>query len=229
MKDPVDYRRFGYPLRLLPNAQLAKLEEGVASLGEARKRSGASVGYPGWPLIYYLTLCSIDPAGTATVVETGTNHGCSTIALAQAVMDNCAHGCVHTFEIDEEIAAIAEKNVTAAGLADLVTIHVGSTKDRLEPVLEELGPIDLAFLDGSHLLDDVMFEFERVVGRLRRGALVIFDNTYPIAEAGEDPRVNGALKQILATFGGSIVDLPFVSWYTPGVAIWQREAPSLGV
>jgi hypothetical protein len=45
-----------------------------------------------------------------------------------------------------------------------------------------------------------------------------------IAEEGEDPRVHGALRTIVAKFGGNLVNLPFCSWYTPGMAAWQRQA-----
>lgn len=54
--------------------------------------------------------------------------------------------------------------------------------------------------------------------------IVMFDNTYEISEPGEDPRVNGALKEIQATYGGNLINMEFVSWYTPGLALWQKKA-----
>ena len=63
--------------------------------------------------------------------------------------------------------------------------------------------------------------------KLTDDALVIFDNTYRIAEEGEDQRVNGALKAVQARHGGNLVNLEFVSWYTPGLAIWQKQAKLL--
>jgi hypothetical protein len=41
--------------------------------------------------------------------------------------------------------------------------------------------------------------------------------------ADEDQRVNGALRYILRTHGGNLVNFPFCSWYTPGMAIWQKQ------
>ena len=64
--------------------------------------------------------------------------------------------------------------------------------------------------------------------------LVVFDNTSLIAEDDEDPRVNGALRTIVAKHGGNLVNLPFCSWYTPGMAFWQKnpfadmEPPQIG-
>jgi hypothetical protein len=49
------------------------------------------------------------------------------------------------------------------------------------------------------------------------------DNTYQIAEPHEDQRVNGFLKQLPAKHGGNIINLPFCSWFTPGLAIWQKS------
>jgi len=57
-------------------------------------------------------------------------------------------------------------------------------------------------------------------------ALVLFGNTYQIAEDNEDQRVNGALKTILDRHGGNLINLEFISWYTPGLAIWQ-QVPTL--
>ena len=53
--------------------------------------------------------------------------------------------------------------------------------------------------------------------------MVIFDNTYKIAEEGEDPRVNGFLRDMQDRYGGNLVNFEFVSWYTPGLVIWQRK------
>ena len=225
MREPLFYRQFGYDFGRLPNRQLARLEEGVDSIEEARKRSGLTIGYPGWPLIYYLAVCSIDPECQPTVLETGTNHGCSTIVLAQAILDSCGGGMVHSVELSPDNATIAQSNVDAAGVAEVVKIHVGSTLEVLDDLVASLPSIDLAFLDGSHLQADVMFEFETVLPKLKTRGLVVFDNTYHIAEEGEDQRVYGALNEISDRFGGRRIDLPFVSWFTPGVAIWQREAP----
>lgn len=225
MKDPVYYRRFDYDRALLPNEHLRALEADVTDLEQARLASGASIGYPGWPLLYYHALCSLDPSKRNVIVETGTNHGCSTIMLAQALRDLGCGGSVHTVEIDPEVQSIARRNAAEAGLEQYVEFHVGSSRDVLPGLVGTLETIDLAFLDGSHLEDDVLFEFATVHGRLSPGALVIFDNTYQIAEPGEDQRVNGALRQIHSQYGGNLINLRFVSWYTPGLAVWQETPP----
>jgi hypothetical protein len=65
--------------------------------------------------------------------------------------------------------------------------------------------------------------FEIVLPKLADDALVIFDNTYGIADKGEDPRVNGFLRDMPALYGGNLINMEYVSWYTPGLAIWQKR------
>lgn len=103
-----------------------------------------------------------------------------------------------------------------------MTIVEGDAKQNLKAFSQSIERIDFAFLDRSHLIEDALKEFEAIHDKLSPGALVCFDNTYKIADEGEDPRVFGALKEIKRRFGGNIVNLPNVSWYTPGLAIWQR-------
>jgi predicted O-methyltransferase YrrM len=228
MREPKFHRRFGYDAARLPNAFLASLEAGVSTIEEAREKSGASIGYPGWSVLYYCLLASLHPQRRHTLIETGTNHGASTIMLAQALVDAGVEGEVHTFELDEEIQGRARKNIAAAGLEDRVVHHLGDSSETLPRALEQIeGVISGAFIDGGHGIDLATQEFAAVHPRLARGALVFLDNTYPIGEVdkGEDPRVNGALRMIQDRFGGALINLPFVSWYTPGLAIWQQEPP----
>lgn len=224
MKSPIYHRIFDYDRARLPNAHLASLEEGVRTIDDARARSGATIGYPGWGVIYYALLSHLDRSRREVIIETGTNWGCTTIVLAQALADAGCEGKVITFELEPENAAIARKNIEAAGLSDRVELHVGDSRDLLPTVLAEEHDLRFAFLDASHLHDDVMTEFELVAPKLADDALVLFDNTYQIADDGEDPRVNGALRTIRERHGGNIVNLEFVSWFTPGLAIWQRTA-----
>ncbi len=223
MKPPKYHRMFDYQRALLPNRHLAALEHGVTCIDEARPKSGATIGYPGWGLLYHLLLSHLDRERTEVIVETGTNWGCTTIVLAQALVDAGCAGHVVTFEIDEANADKARHNLADAGLAERVELHVGDSRELLPKVLEKERGIRAAFLDASHLYADVMREFQTVLPKLAHDALVLFDNTYRIAEDGEDQRVNGALKAIQSQYGGNLINLEFVSWYTPGLALWQRQ------
>ena len=103
-----------------------------------------------------------------TVVEFGASHGYSTIHLAAAIRDLGA-GRVITTEIEPDKAAAAQRNLTAAGLEDLVEIRLGDAMT----TLRDVPSVDLLFLDGWNNLYEPMVDlFEP---RLSPGALVIAD------------------------------------------------------
>lgn len=223
MKAPLFFRRFDYPKTLLPNSYLASLEEGVNSIGDAQKTTGLTLGYPGWGLIYYLLLSHLVPDGDNIIVETGTNIGCTTIILAQALKDSKSKGHVYTVELELENYNKAVDNLNRAHVANLVTIFNCDSRDALKQVTMRHKDIRIAVLDASHMYQDVIEEFELILPYLNDNALVIFDNTFLIAEPHEDQRVHGALLEITKRHGGNLVNLEFVSWYTPGLAIWQKK------
>lgn len=223
MKPPVYHRMLGYDVARLPNPHLASLEAGVSTIEEARKRTGATIGYPGWGVIYHLLLAHLDRGRHEVIVETGTNWGCTTIVLAQALADAGCKGRVVTFELEPGNAEKARANFAAAGLAERIELHVGDSRVLMGEALGRESGLRAAFLDASHLHDDVLREFETILPKLADDALVLFDNTYRIALPNEDQRVNGALRTIQARHGGNLINMEFVSWYTPGLAVWQRK------
>ena len=213
---------FNYDRSLLPNAHLAALEKGVTSIDEARARTGASIGYPGWGLLYHILLSHLDRDREEILIETGTNQGVTTIILAQALIDAGCAGRVLTFELEDANADIAEKNYASAGVSTRVVMHRGDVKKTFPPALVGVVGVRFAFLDASHFVDDVLFEFKTLLPHLADDALVLFDNTYCIATKNEDQRVNGALKKLKSEYGGNLVNFENVSWFTPGLAIWQK-------
>jgi len=227
MRSPKFFRMFYYDHSLLPNAQLRNLEADANSIEDAKRLSGFSIGWPGWSLLYSIVLSNIPPGETALVVETGTNQGATTLVLAQALVDRgVINPRVITFEMLSENLSTARENWAKAGVSRFVRSFLGDTRDTLEPALMELvEPHSLRFvlLDASHLESDVRREFETVLPYLASDGIVAMDNTYPIAEEGEDPRVNGFLSTITERYGGNLINFPFCSWFTPGLAIWQRE------
>ena len=58
--EPKSHRIYNYRKTLLPNEYLASLEEGVTEIESAKEKTGLSVGYPGWNLLYYSLLCGLD-------------------------------------------------------------------------------------------------------------------------------------------------------------------------
>ena len=226
MKPPKYHRMFSYDKRLLPNAHLATLEEGVTTIDEAQKKTGLTIGYPGWGLLYHILLSHLDRSREEILIETGTNVGCTSIILAQALIDAECAGKLLTFELDENNAIRARENFNQAKVSGRIELFTGDVRETLPGAIKQYSGIRFAYLDASHLYEDVLFEFETVKPHLAPDAVVVFDNTWQLADTGEDQRVNGALGEITRRYGGNLINFEYVSWFTPGLAIWQ-EAPAL--
>lgn len=225
MRQPIfDYRITDYDRSIVPSRFVGFLDDGVYGPDEWIPRSGRSLGHPGWGLVYHLAITMLDPASPNLVLETGTNLGSTAIILAQAIRDSGRPGIVRTVEIDPAIAAQASMRFELAGVAPFVELFQGDSLIMIPQMLAGSAVLRIAFLDGNHFHDHVVREFELILPHLAEGGVVLFDNTYSIAEGREDPRVNGALRTIVHRHGGALVNLPFCSWYTPGIAIWQRSA-----
>jgi len=222
MRQPKYYRKFDYDKGLIANKYLASLENGVSSIEEAITKTGYSIGYPGWGLLYYVMLSHLHPDEDNLIVETGTNQGASTIILAQALRDSRCRGKIFTVELDNKNYEIALSNFRKAGVADVIEAFNANSHDFLRKLAGKNYSIRIAFLDASHLYNDMLTEFEIVLPLLTPQSIVVFDNTYLIAESHEDQRVHGGLREILNRYGGNLINFEFVSWYTPGMAIWQK-------
>lgn len=81
------------------------------------------------------------------ILEIGTLAGYSTIWLARALPSD---GKLITLEFDPKHAEVAQKNVAAAGLSDLVDQRVGPALEELPRILDAgEGPFDLVFIDAD--------------------------------------------------------------------------------
>lgn len=223
MKKPISYRITDYNRALLPNRFLASLEDGVGDQDQWISKTGLSPGHPAWGILYHVLLATLSPDEFNVILETGTNWGSSTIVLAQALKDSQRPGKCVTIELKEENHKRAVERFKEAEVHELIEAHIGNSLEVLPKVLANCDAVRIAFLDGNHTYQHVLDEFELVLPKLAKGALVLFDNTYPLADEGEDPLVHGALKEIIRRHGGNIINLPYVSWYTPGMAIWQKS------
>ena len=157
------------------------------------------------------------------IIETGTNMGSTAIIIAQAIADSGRDAILHTIEIDSEVHASAQDRFELAGVAPYIVSHLGDSHQVLHDLVAEGSSVRMAFLDGNHFHNHVVAEFDLLLPALEPDGLVVFDNTGLISEDDEDPRVNGALRTIVATHGGNLINFPFCSWYTPGMALWQRS------
>ena len=132
---------------------------------EARAEGIPIVG----PMVGELLFLLADATNAKTVLGLGTATGYSTIYLARAVEKR--DGKVMTWEISEEMAQRAEKNLVHAGLFPFVDIRTG---DVVRGIKRLDGPFDLIFIDIEKKdYAAVLPDCHRL---LRQGGIVIADN-----------------------------------------------------
>jgi predicted O-methyltransferase YrrM len=124
------------------------------------------------------------------VVEFGSAFGVSGMYFA-AGLEAVGNGHLYSFEINNEWAKIAERNI--ATISNRFTLTRGSFEDHIDSVP---GPIDLVLVDGIHTYDFVMRQFEILQPRMSAGGIVIFDDI-DFAKAGS--RMREAWREIAAT------------------------------
>lgn len=111
----------------------------------------------------------IRATGAGRILEIGSSNAVSTILLADAARAN--GGRVTGTEIIPERAAEANRNLEAAGLAEVATVIAGAAQDTIAS-LE--GPFDIVFIDAEK--DDYSAHLLAIVDHVRPGGLILADN-----------------------------------------------------
>ncbi|HYR85694.1 MAG TPA: class I SAM-dependent methyltransferase [Terriglobia bacterium] len=119
------------------------------------------------------------------VVEAGTSFGVSTLFLAAAVRDNLRQdggdGVVIGTEYEPQKAKAARATFAEAGLSELIDLREG---DLRETLVDVGSPVDFVLVDIWTPMARPALEL--VAPRLRKGAVVICDNTEQFREAYRD-------------------------------------------
>ena len=136
------------------------------------------------------------------IVEIGTSYGVSTLYLAAAVRDNVAatggNGVVIGTEYEPDKARAARAHFDRAGLSRYIDLREGNLRETLRQIE---GPVDFMLMDiWIHMVRPAL---ELVTPHLRRGAIVISDNTERYREAYAD------YFAFIAAHGFRTMTLPF--------------------
>ena len=108
--------------------------------------------------------------GAKDALEVGTFTGYSAICIARGLAEG---GKLICLELNEERAAIAQRNLEAAGVADRVEIRVGPAGESLE-AMAATPTFGFAFIDADKAGYPEYYEL--VLARMRPGGLVLLDN-----------------------------------------------------
>jgi caffeoyl-CoA O-methyltransferase len=103
-------------------------------------------------------------------LEVGTFTGYGAICIARGL---APAGRLTCYEVDEEVAEIARRNVALAGLEDRVTVEVGPALPALERLPAE-PHVDLAYVDADK--PQYPAYYEALVPRMRPGGVIVLDN-----------------------------------------------------
>jgi predicted O-methyltransferase YrrM len=136
------------------------------------------------------------------VVEAGTSFGVSTLYLAAAVRHE--GGVVIATEHEPKKAAAAQAHFDEAGLSPHIDLRIGDLRQTLK-VIE--GPVDFALIDIWTPMARPALEL--IAPHLRKGAIVVSDNTTTFREAYADYLAfiadpNNGLASLTLPFAGGL-------------------------
>ena len=124
------------------------------------------------------------------ILEIGTFTGYSALCLAKGLEPG---GKLHTIELREKDAAIAQAYFDRSALRDKIILHTGSAKEVI-PALEETW--DLVFIDADKV--SYIEYFELVFPRLRQNGFILADNIFFHGEVLGQPLKGKNAKAIQA-------------------------------
>lgn len=129
-------------------------------------------------------------SGARRVLEIGTLAGYSTTWLARAVGEG---GRVLTVEAEPDNAALARRNLDAAGVGERVEIRVGRAAEVL-PALDGTEPFDLVFIDADKESNTIYLDWAARLGRA--GTVIVLDN---IGREGEIVNDDSTESNVIGT------------------------------
>ncbi|MDX9882344.1 MAG: O-methyltransferase [Prolixibacteraceae bacterium] len=103
------------------------------------------------------------------ILEIGTFTGYSAICLTRGLKPG---GCLHTFEVNDELEPIANKYFKKAGLDNVIIHHIGDAL-QLVPALDMT--FDLVFIDGDKC--EYPAYYKMIFEKVPVGGYIIADNT----------------------------------------------------
>lgn len=116
------------------------------------------------------------------VVETGVAAGYSSAFILQALRDN---DLGHLYSIDigkrefDDVTLPTDREIgwlVPHTLRRRWTLNIGSSSEKLKPLLDRLGEINLFYHDSEHSYENMMFEFETAWEHLSTPGIILADN-----------------------------------------------------
>jgi predicted O-methyltransferase YrrM len=109
-------------------------------------------------------------------IELGTNVGISSAYLSLGLVEANATSRLVTLESSPARTCIAREVHSRLALPPL-DVRIGLFQDTLQHTLEELGTVDVAFIDGHHQYEPTLHYWDMMASHCAPGAFVLFDDT----------------------------------------------------
>jgi hypothetical protein len=171
----------GVPWPCATNAECSVLWPLVISSLSARGIRVGPESYLYWndgdPALIRALWCLVRHLGPHKIVETGVAHGVTSRFILEALEKNGAGGL---WSIDLPPFQPAWKDQVGIAVVDAVrerwSLIRGSSRQRLAPLLSQLGSIDLFIHDSLHSERNVRFELDRAWTALKPGGAIVVDD-----------------------------------------------------
>lgn len=136
------------------------------------------------------------------ILEIGTFTGYSAICLAKGLAED---GILHTIEVNDEVAELAQEFFAQSKYADKIKLHVGSAID----IVPQLGEVlDLVFIDGDKR--EYRAYYNNVFKLVRVGGLILADNVLWDGKVVEPVKDNDLFTKELLAFNDMVQNDPRV-------------------
>ena len=123
-------------------------------------------------LLLYSVVRAFEPR---TVIELGTNIGISGAYIARALKDSGKGGRLTTLEGSPYRSRLAKELHTKLDIGN-VSYRQGLFTDTLQSTLNEMPPIDVAFIDGHHQYEPTLQYFDLIARHSSPDCVFIFDD-----------------------------------------------------
>jgi len=115
----------------------------------------------------------VDHYSPANILELGTSLGITTAYMAAANEQSK----VVTMEGAATVAAVARKNFAKLGLQNIRLVE-GNFDETLAATVQQMGSIDLAFVDGNHRYEPTLRYFRELLPAMHEYSILIFDDIH---------------------------------------------------
>lgn len=146
--------------------------------------------------------------GARRALEIGTFTGYASVCIASGLPEG---GHLDTLEINDELDSLIRQGWEKAGVSGKITLHTGPALQTIEKLAaqEDSAPYDLVYIDANKR--EYCAYFEAVLPLVRKGGLILADNTLWDGKILEEPMPQDAQTVEIARFNDMVANSEAVS------------------